>query len=64
MADNNKVNINPRYLTYNKDEVQALLDEVRDRSFLVDKTEDEYEALSKAEQENGDLYLLHDPEDE
>lgn len=64
MADNNKVNINPRYLTYNKDEVQALLDEVHGRSFLRDMTEDEYEALSKAEQENGDLYLLHDPEDE
>ena len=27
MADN-KVNINPRYLTYNKDEVQALLQKV------------------------------------
>ena len=28
MADNNKVNVNPRYLTYNKDEVQALFQKV------------------------------------
>ena len=29
-----KVNIDPRYLSYNKQEVQELLDEVRDRTFL------------------------------
>lgn len=57
---NDKVNIDPRYISYNKDEVQHLLDEVKDRSFLRDMTEDEYEQLSKAEQENGDLYLLHE----
>ena len=28
MADNNKVNVNPRYLTYNKDEVQTLFQKV------------------------------------
>ena len=59
----NEVTVDPRYLTYNKDEVQGLLDEVKNRSFLRDMTEDEYDALSKEEQENGDLYLLHDPEE-
>ena len=58
-----KVTVDPRYLGYDKDEVQALLDQVRDRSFLRDVTEDEYEALAKAEQENGDLYLLYEPEE-
>jgi len=60
----NQVTINPRYLTYNKDEVQNLLNEVRDRSFLRDMTEDEYDNLSQAEKENGDLYLLYEPEEE
>jgi hypothetical protein len=59
----NEVTVDPRYLTYNKDEVQGLLDEVKNRSFLRDMTEDEYDALSEEEQENGDLYLLHDPEE-
>jgi len=63
MADN-KVTINPRFIHYNSKEAQALLDEVRDRSFLRDVTEDEYEALTKEEKENGDLYLLHEPDDE
>lgn len=63
MADN-KVTINPRFLHYNKNEVQTLLDEVRDRSFLRDVTEDEYESLTKAEQENGDLYLLYEADEE
>ncbi len=40
-----------------------LLDEVKERSFLRDMTEDEYEALAKAEKENGDLYLLHEQEE-
>lgn len=62
MADD-KVNVDPRFMTYNKDDVQHLLDEVKNRSFLRDMTEDEYEALSKTEQENGDLYLLHEPEE-
>lgn len=59
----NEVTVDPRFLTYNKDEVQGLLDEVKNRSFLRDMTEDEYDALSEEEQENGDLYLLHDPEE-
>ena len=63
MADN-KVTVNPRFLHYNSKEAQALLDEVRDRSFLRDVTEDEYESLTKAEKENGDLYLLHDADEE
>ena len=58
------VTINPRYLKYqNKDEVQHLLEEVENRSFFRDVTEEEYETLSAAEQQNGDLYLLHEPED-
>ena len=61
MADS--VTINPQYLGYDKDEVQHLLDEVKNRSFLRDMTEDEYEALTKQEQENGDLYLLYEPEE-
>lgn len=63
MADN-KVTINPRFMHYNSKEAQALLDEVRDRSFLRDLTEDEYEALTQEEKENGDLYLLHETDDE
>lgn len=62
MADN-KVYIDPRYLSYDKDDVQQLLDEVKNRSFLRDMTEDEYEALPTEEKENGDLYLLHEPEE-
>lgn len=62
MAD--KVNVNPCFMHYNSKEAQALLDEVRDRSFLRDVTEEAYEALTKEEQENGDLYLLHEEEDE
>jgi hypothetical protein len=60
---NEKVNIDPRFMTYNKDEVQHLLDEVHDRSFFRDVTEDEYESLSQEDKMNGDLYLLHDPEE-
>ncbi len=62
MADN-KVYIDPRYLSYDKDDVQQLLDEVKNRSFLRDMTEDEYEALPTEEKENCDLYLLHEPEE-
>ena len=62
MADN--VTVTNRYLKYtNKDEVQHLLEEVENRSFFRDMTEEEYETLSKAEQENGDLYLLHESEE-
>lgn len=60
MAD---VIINPQYLSYNKEEVQHLLEEVQNRSFLRDMTEDEYDALPKGEKENGDLYLLHEPDE-
>lgn len=59
----NKVNINPRYLTYKTDEIQALLDEVQNRSFFRDMTEEEYEALTAEEKANGDLYLLYEEED-
>jgi hypothetical protein len=62
MADN-KVVIDPRYLTYNKEEVEGLLDEVKNRSFLRDMTEEEYEALTNEEKNNGDLYLLHEQEE-
>lgn len=62
MADK-KVIINPSYLEYDTPEVQRLLNEVRDRSFFRDMTEDEYNALTIAEQDNGDLYLLHEEED-
>lgn len=58
-----KLTVDPRFMTYDKHEVQALLDEVRERSFLRDVTEEEYETLTKAEKENGDLYLLYEPED-
>lgn len=63
MADN-KVTINPRFMHYNSKEADALLSEVENRSFLRDVTEDEYEALSQEEKENGDLYLLREPDDE
>lgn len=57
------VKVNSRYMSYNKDDVQNLLDEVKNRSFLRDMTEEQYEALSKEEKENGDLYLIYDPEE-
>lgn len=50
--------INPKFLSYTKDEVQKLLDDVNNRSFLVDLTEDEYEALPETEKKNGNLYLI------
>jgi len=62
MADKN-VTVNPRYLPYSKDEVQHLLEEVENRSFFRDVTEGGYESLTQQEQLNGDLYLLHEPED-
>lgn len=62
MADS-RVNITTRTLTYNSKEMQALLEEVEHRSFLRDMTEDEYENLSAAEQQNGDLYLLHEADE-
>ena len=62
MADS-KVNITTGTLAYNSKEVQALLEEVEHRSFLRDMTEDEYENLSAAEQQNGDLYLLHEADE-
>jgi hypothetical protein len=60
---NKKATTDPRFLRYDTDDVEHLLDEVRDRSFLHDITEDEYEQLSKEEKENGDLYLLHENDD-
>ena len=62
MADN-RVDVKPYYLAYNSKEAQALLEEVENRSFLRDMTEEEYEALSTEEQNNGDLYLLHEPDE-
>ena len=63
MADKN-VTVNNRYLKYKKkDEVQHLLEEVENRSFFRDVTEEGYESLTQQEQLNGDLYLLHEPED-
>lgn len=62
MADS-RVNITTRTLAYNSKEMQALLKEVEHRSFLRDMTEDEYENLSAAEQQNGDLYLLHEADE-
>jgi hypothetical protein len=58
MAENNRT-VKKKYLTQpNKDAVQKLLDDVENRSFFRDVTEEEYEALSKSEKENGDLYLI------
>lgn len=59
----NKVKVDPRYLGYDTSEVESLLDETKNRSFLVDITEDEYETLPKAEKENGNLYLLHEADE-
>lgn len=58
MAENNRT-VKKKYLTQpNKDAVQKILDDVENRSFFRDVTEEEYEALSKSEKENGDLYLI------
>lgn len=58
MAENNRT-VKKKFLTQpDKDAVQKLLDDVENRSFFRDVTEEEYEALSKAEKENGDLYLI------
>ena len=62
MADS-RVNIKTGTLAYNSKDVQALLEEVEHRSFLRDMTEDEYENLSAAERQNGDLYLLHETDE-
>ena len=62
MADS-RVNIRTGNLAYNSKEIQVLLEEVEHRSFLRDMTEDEYENLSAAEQQNGDLYLLHETDE-
>ena len=59
----NTVTVESRYMSYNKDDVQHLLDEVKNRSFFRDMTEEQYEALPKAQKENGDLYLIYDPEE-
>ena len=56
------VYVDPRYLTYNKEEVQRLLDDVNNRAFFVDVTEDEYEALTAEQKNNGDLYLIREEE--
>ncbi len=56
--------LNPKYLSYSKDQTQQLLDDVNGRSFFVDLTEDEYEALSEEEKNNGNLYLIKEDEDE
>ena len=60
---NDKVTVNPRFMHYNSKEADALLSEVENRSFLRDMTEEQYDALSQEEKENGDLYLLHEPEE-
>ena len=58
MAANNRT-VNKKFLTQpDKDAVQVLLDDVEQRRFFVDITEDDYDALSDAEKENGDLYLI------
>lgn len=62
MADKN-VNIQQCFLSYNSKEIQTLLEEVEHRSFLRDMTEEEYETLPKEEQQNGDLYLLHEADE-
>lgn len=64
MAEKNKVTFNPRYMHYSSKEADALLSEVKNRSFFRDITEDEYESLTKEEQENGDLYLIHEADEE
>ena len=62
MADS-RVTFKTGTLAYNSKEMQALLEEVEHRSFLRDMTEGEYENLSAAEQQNGDLYLLHEADE-
>jgi len=54
--------LNPKFLTYSKAQTQKLLDDVNGRSFLVDITEDEYDALTEAEKKNGNLYLIREEE--
>lgn len=63
MAGNNSRTVNKKYLTQpDKDTVQVLLDDVEQRRFFVDVTEEEYEALPKSEKENGNLYLIVEEE--
>lgn len=58
MAENSRT-VNKKYLTQpNKAAVQRLLDDVENRSFFVDVTEEEYEALTEADKKNGNLYLI------
>ena len=50
--------LNPKFLTYSKAQTQKLLDDMENRSFFVDVTEEEYEALTEADKKNGNLYLI------
>jgi len=62
MAENNR-KVNKKFLTQpDKDSVQVLLDDVEQRRFFVDITEDEYDALTEAEKKNGNLYLIKEDE--
>lgn len=57
MADN--VNINPRYLTYNKDKVQELLEEIDSKEFL-DPINHELDERLGLEENNDPTSLLDD----
>lgn len=62
MAENNR-KVNKKFLTQpDKDSVQVLLDDVEQRRFFVDITEDAYDALTEAEKKNGNLYLIKEDE--
>ena len=62
MAENNR-KVNKKFLTQpDKDSVQVLLDDVEQRRFFVDITEDASDALTEAEKKNGNLYLIKEDE--
>lgn len=56
--------LSKKFLSYRKKQVQQLLDRVFHLDFLVDVTQEKYDALSETEKKNGNLYLIHDEEEE
>lgn len=56
--------LSKKFLSYTKKQVQQLLDRVFHLDFLVDVTQEKYDALSETEKKNGNLYLIHDEEEE
>lgn len=56
--------ISKLFLTYTRKKIQELLDRVFHLDFFVDVTQEEYDALSEEAKNNGNLYLIHEEDEE